>query len=261
MRCHRPARLAQQETSQPVVLLQRLHLLEHGLARRRVDAVDDDVADLPTRMAADDRDRASRQRRVASATNFATRVASDPLRIPGGMSPVRRPPAAMASSTRVSLGLSWSRFGPAVPFVPTADSVWQKPHSPTKSSEANWFAVIRFTGFFAFGLGFGLGFTVFFTGVAAFFGAAGAILAAMRGGALWCGPGVQPLSSSAVKHAHRTAIAIATIVARWDPRPSATGGNSTGAGGGGGGGATATAGFGFDRGLGFALAISDCPSS
>src|SRR5262249_31107623 len=198
-------------------------------------------------------------------TNFATRVASVPLRIPGGIRPVRRPPLAMALSTRVSDGLSWSRFGPAVPFVPTADNVWQKPHSPTNSSEANWFAVIRFTGFFAFGLafGFGLGFTAFFTGEAAFFGAAGAILAAIRGGALWCGPGVQPLRSSAEKHAHRTAIAIATIVARWEPRPSATGGTSAGAGGGGGGGggATATGGFGFVRGLGFALAISGCPSS
>jgi hypothetical protein len=260
VRRDRPARLAQQEPSQPVVPLQRLHLLENGLARRRVDAVDDDVADLPARMAADDRDGASRQRRVASATNFATRVASAPLKIPGGMSPVRRPPAAMALSTRISVGLSWSRFGPAVPFVPTADSVWQKPHSPTNSSEANWFAVMRFAGFFAFGLA-GFGFTVFFTGDADLFGAAGAILAAMRGGELWCGPGVQPLRSSAEKHAHRTAIAIATIVARRDPRPSATGGTSTGAGGTGGGAATGAAGFGFVRGSGFALAISGCPSS
>jgi hypothetical protein len=260
VRRHRAARLAQEEAPQPVVALQDLHLLEHGLARRRLDAVDDDVADLPTRMAADDRDRASRQRRVASATNVATRFASAPVRIPGGMRPVRRPPAAMALSTRVSVGRSWSRFGPAVPFVPTADSVWQKPHSPTNSSAANWRGVMRFAGLGfgagVFAFGFGVGFTVFF------FGGAGAILAAIRGGALWCGPGVHPLSSSPVKQAHTTAIPIATIVARRDSRSSAAGGSSTGSeGGGGGGGATAAAGFGFARGFGFAFAISGRPSS
>ena len=54
------ARLAQQEPPEPVALpLQRLHLLEHRGAGGRKDAPGDDVADLASGVAADDRQRAA----------------------------------------------------------------------------------------------------------------------------------------------------------------------------------------------------------
>ena len=48
------ARLAQQQAPQRVVARERLHLLEHGVARRRQHPADDDVADLSAGVAADD---------------------------------------------------------------------------------------------------------------------------------------------------------------------------------------------------------------
>ncbi len=55
------ARLSQQQLAQAVALaLERLHLLEHGRARGREDAADDDVADLAAGVAADDRDHSPR---------------------------------------------------------------------------------------------------------------------------------------------------------------------------------------------------------
>ena len=54
------ARLAQQQPPEPVAVpLQRLHLLEHRGAGGRKDAAGDDVADLASGMAADDRQRAA----------------------------------------------------------------------------------------------------------------------------------------------------------------------------------------------------------
>ena len=51
------ARLAQQQLPERVAVpLERLHLLEHGRARRRQDAADDDVADLAAGVTADDGD-------------------------------------------------------------------------------------------------------------------------------------------------------------------------------------------------------------
>src|SRR5262245_15980283 len=105
--------------------------------------------------------------------------------------------------------------------------------------------------FFAFGFGFETGFA-----------GAAAILAAIRGGALWCGPGVQPLSSSPVAPAHSTAIATSTIVAPWESRSAAATGSSTGGGCGGatGSGTAAVLGFGFGFGLDLAFAIRGCSS-
>ena len=48
------ARLVQEQPAQRIVGAQRLHLLEDGRARRRQHATDDDVADLPSGVAADD---------------------------------------------------------------------------------------------------------------------------------------------------------------------------------------------------------------
>jgi hypothetical protein len=62
------------------------------------------------------------------------------------------------------------------------------------------------------------------------FGWADAIFAAIRGGALWCGPGVQPLKRSAVAPAQAAAIAMATIVAPRESRSSTATGSSTGSG-------------------------------
>jgi hypothetical protein len=49
------ARLAEEQAAQRVVARERLHLLEHRVAGRRQHAADDDVADLPAGVAADDR--------------------------------------------------------------------------------------------------------------------------------------------------------------------------------------------------------------
>ena len=58
MRRDGAARLAQQEAAQPVVRAQRLHLLAHARAGRRIDTGDDDVPDLAARVTPDDGDRA-----------------------------------------------------------------------------------------------------------------------------------------------------------------------------------------------------------
>jgi hypothetical protein len=49
------------------------------------------------------------------------------------MVPEPVPPGWSAAVTRGAVGLSWSRFGPTVPEVPAALSVWQLPQVLAKS--------------------------------------------------------------------------------------------------------------------------------
>src|SRR5919199_1713734 len=75
-------------------------------------------------------------RRDARATNRATRSASPPTRMPGGIRPEPRPPFAIAARTRAAVGRNRLRFGPAGPVVPGGRSGWQEPQFPTNSSAA-----------------------------------------------------------------------------------------------------------------------------
>ena len=53
---NRAARLAQQEATKTVVAAQREHLLEDGVARRRLDPADDDISHLAAGMDVHDRE-------------------------------------------------------------------------------------------------------------------------------------------------------------------------------------------------------------
>src|SRR5579884_3759066 len=64
-------------------------------------------------------------------TNLATAVICAALRLPlnAGITP---PPTVTWCWTIACEGFSWSRFGPIVPCVPAAASVWQLEHSAWK---------------------------------------------------------------------------------------------------------------------------------
>ena len=52
---HAPARLVEEQAPERIVGAEVLHLLEDGLAGRRLDPADDDVPDLTARVTPDDR--------------------------------------------------------------------------------------------------------------------------------------------------------------------------------------------------------------